>query len=764
MPGTTKRTVNSITIFYLVLCFLPASAGSADSNPSAEDVNRLSDTVKFTVDAFMQQSFEPRMEFEYYGEFPTEADKNKLYQLAKKAGEKLGKIKKEQKELKRKIENYQGSDWDKRYGLTGLWRKLSVDLYQSTLSKCQIDFYLALAAEQPQKNKISQAVLAQIESLNKIHNTAHSDFLKAKTLALLGRTNLAFKLSAKKEFALLSARSDLEHSTALRIAIERIKLFGESEPGQLTKLAETIAKSKCKDELELLLSLAFLQRRLNRTEEFKRTVNLFPRTEEFLGRLFLSQLSASQLTEQKLQQTDIFEAELAAQAIWKSNTKEHKTLLGHLAGAEKFQTPLILYVTASGFAETSPDKAVELLIKASNSQRLQKNSRLDIEPVKIAAQAAQLAYNLFVEDANKCPLVIEAFENYQQIAAAKIDQALEYLYSIVLNGCGRSAESEKLLEKIAARPEGIWRSRAKLDLIIRRMEQAGKENKEQQNKLFEELRDFILNCRRQDKNSNSLHREAITVYCQSLLETGDETSAQKVLTILDNTEAAGGIQLDLFKSKALQQLGQMEMSVHHMVLAIILDSGSPAEEVTELVGEVVDKIEQVESQADNFNKMINDCKKLAKFSYISLNDRQSALLFAEISILAAEKDKGQLSEAERLLRITVEDGTGDIDSVRCRARLLREQGKFEQAAKLWTKICQKRRAETRSATQRNWKWWRAKYYELDCWAKCPQTKKQDVLHTIEVLENSFTEIPLLWAKKLMMLRQYCRRQPNDAGK
>jgi len=350
------------------------------------------------------------------------------------------------------------------------------------------------------------------------------------------------------------------------------------------------------------------------------------------------------------------------------------------------------------------------------------------------------------------------------IAAAKNNQKLEYLCSIVLNGCGRSAESEKLLEKIAACPAGIWRNRAKLDLIIRRMEQAGKENKAQQNKLLEELRDFILNYHGQDKNSNSLRREAITIYCQLLLETGDDTSAQKVLTILDNTEATGGIQLDLFKSKALQQLGQLEMSVHHMVLAIRMDSGSPAEEVTELVGEVVDKIEQVESQADNFNKMINNCKKLAKFSYVIQNNSQTARLLAETLILSAEKENGQLLQAQEILNKIAQDGAGDIDSVRCRARLLREQGKFEQAAKLWVKICQKRKDETPSASRRSWKWWRAKYYELDCWAKCPQTKKQDVLHTIEVLENSFTEIPLLWAKKLMMLRQYCRRQPNDAGK
>ncbi len=764
MPETTKRTVNSITIFYLALCFLSSSAGLADSNPAAEDINWLSDAVKFTVDAFMQQSFELRMEFEFYDELPTEEGKINLYHLAKKAGEKLEEIGKKQNELKRKIENYQGSDWDKKYGSTGLWRKLSKDLYQITLSKCEIDFYLALSSEQSQQNKILQDILARIESLHKTSNTTYSHFLKARTLALLARTNLAFKLPAKKEFARLMVRSNLKPLTAFRTTIERIKLFGESEPGQLTKLADTIAKSDCKSEPELLLSLAFLQRRLNRIEEFKRTATLLPQIEEFLGRLLLSQLSARQLTEQKLQQIDVFEAELAAQAIWKNNAKDYKTLLGHLAGAEKFQTPLILYVTAAALAETSPEKAIELLVKASNSQRLQNNSRLDIEPVKIAAQAAQLAYNLFVEDTNNCSPAIEAFQNYRQIAAEKNDQKLEYLYSIVLNGCGRNAESEKLLEKIAARPAGIWRNRAKLDLIIHRMAQAGEENKAQYNKLLEELRDFILNRNGRDKNTNSLRREAIMIYCQSLLERGDEKSAQKVLAILDNNDAAGGLQFDLFKSKALQQLGQLESSVHHMVLAIRMDSGSLAPEVTKLVGEVVDKIEHLQSQAQNFNKMIDDCKKLANFSYVIQNNNQTARLLAETLILSAEKKNGKLLQALEILNKIARDDGEDIDSVRCRARLLREQGKFEQAAKLWVKICKLRKNKIPTANRRSWNWWRAKYYELDCWAKSPQTKKQDVLHTIDVLESSFPEIPPLWAKKLRILRQYCRSRAIKKSK
>jgi hypothetical protein len=38
----------------------------------------------------------------------------------------------------------------------------------------------------------------------------------------------------------------------------------------------------------------------------------------------------------------------------------------------------------------------------------------------------------------------------------------------------------------------------------------------------------------------------------------------------------------------------------------------------------------------------------------------------------------------------------------------------------------------------------------------PQTEKQGVLHTIEVLESNYTNIPPLWAGKLNLLKQKCR--------
>ena len=64
-----------------------------------------------------------------------------------------------------------------------------------------------------------------------------------------------------------------------------------------------------------------------------------------------------------------------------------------------------------------------------------------------------------------------------------------------------------------------------------------------------------------------------------------------------------------------------------------------------------------------------------------------------------------------------------------------------------------------TAKQRNPKWWRAGFHELECLAKIPQRHNKDILHTIEVLQNSFADIPPLRAEQHSSLNQ--RRKGDD---
>ena len=688
-----KYAAKISTALCMVVFFFFATIGSADTLPTAEDVHGLAENARLTVETFMQQSFKLRMGYEYSGEFLNPNDRDSLRKLAESAGEHLQIITKNQQQIKQQIEDYQGDDWDDKYGSTGLWRKLFGDLRKTILSKCEIDYYLALTAEQPQRDKILHNIPAEIDSLELMRLPATSGLLKARTLALLAQTDHAYKSLAKKEFDSLMIRSDMRHSTALRISIERIKLLGPARADDLDKLTETIAKSSCSDDMELVLSLAFVQRRFNGPEGLAKIISLWPQTEDFLGSVVLSDLSHRVRQQQSLRQVSVFEAELAAQAAWKNETKDYQMLLSGLADAEKFQTPLILYVTALAYADSSPVKAVNLLLKASKLQKQQSSDKLKIPAEEIAGQAAHLAYNLFIQEDADCQSAIKAFENYCTVGGGEIDEELEYLYTIVLNDCGLPEKSKKLLEKIANRPVGNYRNKARLELAADSVRQEQYQTADQKIKLLNQF--------------NSL--------------------------IIENKEN---------------------------------DNCGYADEVMVLLQGIVDEVDQMEIRVKHFLQILQHHKKFAEFCYRCLDvpqKQQAALLLAEISVLAADKDKGKLSEAEKLLNTLPEEGRGgDVDLLRCWARLFCEQGKFADASVLWVQICNIRKNQLPSPSRRSWKWWRAKFYELYCWSKLPRTKNEQVCHTIDVLENTFDHIPPLWAEKLSSLKQQAGRGLIDA--
>ncbi|MHC4424076.1 MAG: hypothetical protein ACYSWR_05345, partial [Planctomycetota bacterium] len=561
---------------------------------------------------------------------------------------------------------------------------------------------------------------------------------------------------AEKQFDVLMERSDMRQSTAFRVEIERAKFLGLAEPKQLRKMVENIAKSKCADDLELVLSLAALQRRED-PNGFEKTVNLFPQTKGFLGLLILSdlsrQLTQGQLDKQAFGQISVFEAELAAKATWKNKARDYKALLEKFSGTEKFQTPLTLYVAAVAFADSSPAKAVGSLTKASKLQQMQRSDRLGIQAGEIAKQAAQLAYNSFVEDLLNCQLATEAFENYLTITQGRIDEELEYRYVTILDNCSLSEKAKTMLQKIANRDAGNWRNRAKLDLIMLAIQEKQHENQARRSELLKQLSSLIKDCTGQAEKGRQLRIEAVTIYCQLLLEAQDRIAAQKVLNILTDAEIVRAPKLNVFKSKALKQLGRLGESADCLIKAMVPGNCEHTLLAMRLLSKVTGEIDQLQQRAGDFHKLVKDCEKIAQYCYGCAGLYQNGLYLAEVSIFAAGKEKGKLSAVDKLLDNLANDDPNDVNLLRCWARLLTEQGKFEDAAAMWAQVAKIRRSALPSANQRSWKWWRAKFYELHCWSKTPQAEKGSILHTIEVLEASFTDIPPLWAEKIRSLRQ-----------
>lgn len=664
----------------VVVLFLYAAAVSCYALPGAEDIENAAEKSRLTLETFMQQTFELRMQYEYSGQFLRQEDKENLQELAKRASDELYKITENQRILKQQIEDYQGEDWDERYGMTGLWRKLSADLYATKLAKCEIDYYFGLTIDWSILDKTLQELREKIISLDTAFSTANSRLLRAKILAFV-KIDSAWNVLSTDILNAIMDKANVPEAIYFRAEIEKLKLgkLITSEP--LDSLAEKITQSSCADDLELILSLASLRRRYD-PNGLEKTISLWPQTEDLLSSLALADLSyrfgTKQLRDENLQQISVFEAELAAWAAWKNKAKDYETLLDGLSSTEKFQTPLILYVTALAFADTSPAKAINLLVEASRRAQSEESGKLNIEPFKIAEQAVQLAYNLFTEDPTHCKLALETFENYIKIAGEQIDRELEYLYSTLLNDCGLAEEAKELLRKIADRPVGPWRNRARFELTVNRIRQKQYEGPEQKNALLRKFSRLVA------ENKDCEHAEA----------------------------------------------------------------------VKELLSEVIGEIEAYESRTGDFNEMKQGLKTAARFCYDCSPDQQSSLLLAEVCVLAAGKDKEKLSEAEKLLEnIRQNIDVNDLDLVRCRARLLNALGKFDEAAGLWAHVAEMRKSESPAANRRSWRWWRAKFYELCCWARCFQTEKKDILHTIEVLENSFADIPALWAERLNSLKK-----------
>jgi len=668
-----KNTPRTFAFLLLMVLFLLPLTALADEPATSQDVQTLARRADLAAEAFMQESFQIRMQYEYSGDFLRAIDRESLRELAESAAAGLQQIANDQRKLKRQIEDYRGGDWEQKYGATGLWRQLHNDIYATELAKSQIDYYSALAAEQPKRNEILLKILGRIDSLNQTYKQPGPTIIKGKVLALLGTTQPSYKTLAIKEFESFAEYSDILRPA--NAAVEKIKLTDLAEPNELNALVEILGQSSFDTYPELILSLMFLQRRHD-PDGLEETLKIWPQAQSVLGSLALADLSHRVTTKQDLLQISAIEAELAAYAAWQEKAYECRELLGRLAENEKTRTPLTVYVAAVSLAESEPARAAGLLLEAAALQQKQPNELLELFPAQIASQASYLAYNLFTYEPNQCQIVIEVFDSYAALAKDKMLEELEYLYAAVLKGCGQVDKSTELLQKIAEQSSGHWAEAAKLELIAQTIR--GKKYEPQQiNDLLERLNNSIAQSRDCDY----------------------------------------------------------------------------APEAMQLLAEAVGTMEQF---AEDDSGFVSNCKELARFCFDCLegNPKQkAALLLVEVSVFQLPQQIA-LADFEQLLESLAEDNMRDnVDFIRCSARFAIAQQKFDTAAKLWSKIAQITKDDTTISGTRTWKWWRAKYYELYCWANYDPAKKQQITHNIEVLRNSFDDIPLFWAEKLDRLKQ-----------
>lgn len=742
---------------FLFVWHVGALCAWAEGVPAVEDVNRLAESATRIIADFMRDSFYLRMRYEYYGRFETEGDREALLKLASKAADDLQQIARQQHELKEWIENYQGDDWEARFGSTGLWRKLAAQLYRTELAICEVRYCHALACEQPERSlpaaagELLEQILTQIDSLKQSHQSSAAELIEARVLSLLARGDAAYRDSAISKLDKFNLHSDVVGPVTAQI--ERIKLTGEATGEQMESLLGALGQNRRAGDIEMIVSVMLLQRKYD-ANGFGKSVRKFAEAQEIIGNLILSDIQSKEAG-QDLEDISVTDAELAAVAALTAGAVKYKDVLERLLSIDRFRTAAVVYAATVAISQSKPAEAVNLLIEASRLRGQDEDSVLGIPADEIAKQAAELGCRIFLADRSNCEPAVEAIESYRQMAGEKVDANMQYTQAEALDQCGQSEEAVQLLREIAETSGGYERDRTTLELLTIQLREA--KQTAQQDLLLGQLREFILNCRGRDKEQRGLRCSAMNIYCEILLGREDANAAEDVLSVLgeslDAAEQTPGFTYDYFRALALQKSGRLEEAVERMSKAVMFDSGSMSPQVTALLGDVVERIEKWQNDAKDFEKMLVAGAELVEFADKLLKGRTTALLRAEIDMFGANTAESRLDEIDELLDGMVEQT--DVRWLRCKARLLARQNQFEQAAATWAQIAQLRRNDVAGPGGRSWEWWRAKYYEIWCLSRSKDFARADICHLIDVLENSYSAIPDLWAKKLAALKKQC---------
>ncbi len=450
------KNIAIITYFLILLLLFTFSCYA--QLPDSEDVNLLTELSQLTADVFYQETLETRMAFEFSDDFFTEEDKLLLYTNAQRTLDHLTDVSRQLNDIKNKIEAHQGDDWEQRFGRTGLWRKVSQQLFTTKLNACSIKFYIALSAPKKKQQPFTVDLLKKIDELEKENSSNLLKLIRAKTFALINAENPRQKLKLQKQLQKLSLDPHINKKLNILITIEALKLTNRPQDEKLIALARDIIKSSYKSDPHIVLPAAFLLRKHNKTEQYKLMLESDPRIRKLASNITLRWLTEGNNT------TNPLDAELAAQAAINKNPEKYSTLLLRLAESNTAANPLVDFAAAMAIADTNDPLAVNLLINVSNIHADQPCDFLKSTPRQISTKAVELAYKIFLNDSNQCDLTHAAFENYFDLAGDEPKPKIIYTYAQVLTLCGQADLANKWLMKIP--PEsGIYWKKARLDLL-----------------------------------------------------------------------------------------------------------------------------------------------------------------------------------------------------------------------------------------------------------------------------------------------------------
>ncbi|MBW8016846.1 MAG: hypothetical protein FVQ82_11715 [Planctomycetes bacterium] len=739
---------------------LLAPATFSGQLPTAADVDNLSRLSAAAFDAFITETFLPRRQLEYSGRFIDPQDANNISASAETAATALTAILKSQETVRQKIELYEGDDWDELYGKTSLWRTSVAAARQTRWRICIVDYHHAIASPGKKKQAMLKKVIDQTGKDSKFSTNGKKLLNIRASWAISPEKNTENTI---RRLDSLIASSGIDNEIFYQAIIMRMKLSRQINAQQIKALADSLRKSKLKNNFKLLYTLAIEELKAGSDNIIYSIASQHPAILDFTSRIILKDIAANasdpKLLVKTLKNKTPAEISLAAFEAISEKDSKYAAVFKQCCQIEKFQCVPVYLAAAECCRKTEPLKALDYYLQAAQKSKTRKDKRDKISIVQIARRRATLAYELYYKNSKYSETAKEALQLYLQEAANDKDedkteyQELAYLYASMAIGSGNNEKALKLLKSIAS-SAGKYADEATLDLMFYDMKNSHPRSP-QRKELIVKLKNFIDKLKPKKNNRPGVEKPAIRLYCKLLIEEGGKKNATTVLKILEKMPSLQSIDITILKAAALAESGDLVNAAETLSAIAGGDNSKGAALAAAIVAEIIEDIDQYEDKVEDFDAFIKKCLKLAHFAARSITGEdqvdQIEKRYIEISIIETRKGSQRIAAVQSLLNDRARGKDNDIDWMRCRARLYMKQDQYTKAFTIWSSIAQARKPRSRSADKPQ-KWWRAKYYALKSYSKIPNPKNNDLKRAIEILISTNKNIPQFWKKKLMNLK------------
>jgi hypothetical protein len=730
-------------ILLMIIAVTVALQGSAlAAPPTVEDVNSFERDIEEAGLIGYTMLTDESAQLDLVGEVIPASDKEKLRQFCHGMDEEFGAFATRGAVMVAAMEAYQGDDWEKRYGKTGLWRRLKKVNGGIIVSKSQMMYYLALLGDDNARDGELRKVISQLDALRTEAKSTFADLLEARSYLRLVAPTADDK---DRAIALLKGivSGDDKDSEWPEAFVELYRSSSSRDPKTLEQAWKAVNRPGVWEGPYARLHIALAAWESGRSDwlENLTTKTYYGGMDHEIDTIEYEDLHgeggtcALVIAERRMKRDGVkwigpYAAELIAWSAIGNDIETHGDIIEAMAAVPQFRRGSVLYALGRKREAADPNKAVELMlegIKGMKSYR-QKNP---------AEYAARLAYNLFTKDRTKCSLAKDALALYMRLAEKSPDEQLNYCYYTVCKECGDANEAGKTLEKTAKEGTGEYQRMAKYQLALKFLDP----DKEMQPLKALPIIEEVM------AGGGELGRTATLTWCRLTMNADANEGPRKVLAKLAQWKELSADETEV-KLYALIGLGQVDKAVLELKPSYYEKKRDDEVVLYEVMEQFLDTAEKYE-QSPDYRKAVKNCYLVAKnCSVWDPSPRGYPPMAAEAAILLPPVDKDTLASIETIIAAAEKDiGPNHEPLIRAKARMLMLKQDWQEAGAHWGRLCERLIYQAKG-DQRSWQWWRAKYYQILCWSKGKDATKEELARRIEVIRSSCGPVPELWEKKL----------------